>query len=184
MKVPGLSDWLTEVSDNLSAIINSSIKTAVSGGLGLAGSTMTAVWLAFLFVVLAGLGVVYAPTLHKLTLRVTQLPEASLNRFILTLRNALRAVFIGLIFVPIIQGTLTGVGLRLVGVSEPAFWGLLAAFAAVIPVVGTAPRLGSSGPGAVDTGLAGRGPGFGRLGLHRSGRFGQPGSALPVENRH
>ena len=60
MKVPGLSDWLTEVSDNLSAIINSSIKTAVSGGLGLAGSTMTAVWLAFLFVVLAGLGVVYA----------------------------------------------------------------------------------------------------------------------------
>ena len=125
-------------SDNLSAIINSSIKTAVSGGLGLAGSTMTAVWLAFLFVVLAGLGVVYAPTLHKLTLRVTQLPEASLNRFILTLRNALRAVFIGLIFVPIIQGTLTGVGLRLVGVSEPAFWGLLAAFAAVIPVVGTA----------------------------------------------
>ena len=99
---------------------------------------MTAVWLAFLFVVLAGLGVVYAPTLHKLTLRVTQLPEASLNRFILTLRNALRAVFIGLIFVPIIQGTLTGVGLRLVGVSEPAFWGLLAAFAAVIPVVGTA----------------------------------------------
>ncbi|HJA08685.1 MAG TPA: AI-2E family transporter [Candidatus Mailhella merdigallinarum] len=138
MKVPGLSDWLTEVSDNLSAIINSSIKTAVSGGLGLAGSTMTAVWLAFLFVVLAGLGVVYAPTLHKLTLRVTQLPEASLNRFILTLRNALRAVFIGLIFVPIIQGTLTGVGLRLVGVSEPAFWGLLAAFAAVIPVVGTA----------------------------------------------
>ena len=66
------------------------------------------------------------------------MPEASLNRFILTLRNALRAVFIGLIFVPIIQGTLTGVGLRLVGVSEPAFWGLLAAFAAVIPVVGTA----------------------------------------------
>lgn len=137
-KVPGLNDWVTEVSDNLNTIINSGIKTAVSGGLGLAGSTMTAVWLAFLFVVLAGLGVVYAPTLHKLTLRVTRLPEASLNRFILTLRNALRAVFIGLIFVPIIQGTLTGIGLRLVGVSEPAFWGLLAAFAAIIPVAGTA----------------------------------------------
>lgn len=36
------------------------------------------------------------------------------------------------------QGTLTGIGLRIVGVSDPAFWGLLATFAAVIPVVGTA----------------------------------------------
>lgn len=138
MKVPGLNDWLTEVGDNLNAIVNSGIKTAVSGGIGLAGSTMTAVWLCFLFVVLAGLGVVYAPTLHKLTLRVTRLPEDSLARFILALRNAVRAVFIGLIFVPIIQGTLTGIGLRIVGVADPAFWGMLAAFAAVIPVAGTA----------------------------------------------
>lgn len=138
MKVPGLNDWLTELSDNLSTVINTSIKTVVSGGLGLAGSTMTVVWLTFLFVVLSGLGVVYAPTLYTLTQRVTQLPEATLKRFIVTLRTALRAVFIGLIFVPIIQGTLTGIGLRLMGFSEPAFWGLLAAFAAVIPVAGTA----------------------------------------------
>lgn len=138
MKVPGLNDWLTEVGDNLNAIVNSTIKTVVSGGIGIAGGTMTAVWLFFLFVVLAGLGVVYAPTLYKLTLRVTRLPEDSLKRFILALRNALRAVFIGLIFVPVIQGTLTGIGLRLVGVADPAFWGLLAMFVAVIPVVGTA----------------------------------------------
>ncbi|MCH5276385.1 MAG: AI-2E family transporter [Desulfovibrionaceae bacterium] len=138
LKIPGLNEWLTELSDNVSAIINTSIKTVVSGGLGLAGSTMTAVWLTFLFIALSSLGVMYAPTLYKLTLRVTQLPEASLNRFIFTLRNALRAVFIGLIFVPVIQGTLTGIGLRIMGFSEPAFWGSLAAFAAVIPVAGTA----------------------------------------------
>lgn len=138
MKVPGLNDWLTELSDNVSAIINTSIKTVVSGGIGLAGGTMTAIWLVFLFIALSSLGVVYAPTLYKLTLRVTLLPEASLRRFISTLRNALRAVFIGLIFVPVIQGTLTGIGLRLMGFSEPAFWGLLAAFAAIVPVAGTA----------------------------------------------
>lgn len=137
-KVPGLDEWFTEASENLNTIINSVVKTALSGSIGIAGGTMTAFWLLFLFVVLAALGVVYAPALRKLTLRVTRLPEDSLDRFVLTLRNALRAVVVGVLLVAMIQGTLTGIGLRLVGVSEPAFWGLLAAFVAVIPVVGTA----------------------------------------------
>lgn len=137
-KVPGLSEWLTEMTDNINAMFNTVLKSAVSGSIGIAGGTMTAVWLVFLFVVLTALGVVYAPTIRKLTLRIVRLPEDSLDRMVQSTRNALRAVVMGVVLVAIVQGTLTGIGLRLVGVPEPAFWGLLAIFVAVIPVVGTA----------------------------------------------
>jgi len=136
-KMPGLRQWISDLGDNLGTIINSSAKTLLSGGLGLAGGTMTAFWLLFLLVVLAAMGVVYAPTLYRLTLRITCLPKDSLDRFILALRHALKAVVVGVLLVAMIQGTLTGIGLRLAGVADPAFWGLLAAFSAVIPLVGT-----------------------------------------------
>ncbi|MBO4316763.1 MAG: AI-2E family transporter, partial [Mailhella sp.] len=51
---------------------------------------------------------------------------------------ALRAVFIGIVFVACIQGLLTGIGLAFLGVEDSAFWGMMAVFAAVIPVLGTA----------------------------------------------
>lgn len=137
-KVPGLSDWIDQIGDNFNAYFNSGFKTLVSGGIGIAGGTMTAIWLVCLFIVLSTLGVIYAPAIRRLTLRVTRLPEDSFNRILLALRHAFRSVFIGILFVAVMQGTLTGIGLRIVGVSDPAFWGLLATFAAVIPVVGTA----------------------------------------------
>ena len=137
-KVPGLSEWIDQIGENFDAYVNSGLKTLVSGGIGLAGGTMTAIWLMCLFIVLATLGVIYAPAIRRMSLRVTRLPEDSFNRILLALRHAFRSVFIGILFVAVMQGTLTGIGLRIVGVSDPAFWGLLATFAAVIPVVGTA----------------------------------------------
>ena len=137
-KIPALNDWFNQIGENLDAYINTGLKTLVSGGIGLAGGTMTAIWLVCLFIVLATLGVIYAPAIRRMSLRITRLPEDSFNRILLALRHAFRSVFIGILFVAVMQGTLTGIGLRIVGVSEPAFWGLLATFAAVIPVVGTA----------------------------------------------
>jgi predicted PurR-regulated permease PerM len=137
MKVPGLHDWISEIGDDLNSIINTTVKTLVSGGIGVAGSTVSAVWLVLLFVILASMLVVYAPEIYKVTLRLTRLPEDSLQRFIQSLRSAFRAVFAGILFIAIIQGTLCAIGFRLMSVSEPAFWGLLATFAAVIPVIGT-----------------------------------------------
>lgn len=137
-KVPGLDEWLTEMTNNISEISNTILKSAVSGSIGIAGGTMTVLVLLFLFVILSALCVVYAPTISKLVLRVTRLPEDSFGRMVQSTRNALRAVVMGVVLVATVQGTLTGIGLRLVGVPEPAFWGLLAIFVAVIPIVGTA----------------------------------------------
>ena len=137
-KIPGLNDWFDQIGENFDTYVNTGLKTLVSGGIGLAGGTMTAIWLLCLFVVLSTLGVIYAPAIRRMILRITRLPEDSFNRITLALRHAFRSVFIGILFVAVMQGTLTGIGLRIVGVSDPAFWGLIATFAAVIPVVGTA----------------------------------------------
>lgn len=49
----------------------------------------------------------------------------------------INAVVKGSLLVAMIQGILTGVGFWLFGVPNPAFWGMIAAFAALIPAVGT-----------------------------------------------
>lgn len=138
MRIPGLSDTIEELTANLNTIVNDAVKNIVSGSIGFAGSTVNAIWIVVLFVFLTVLAVVYAPTLRKITLRITQLPEDVLGRFVVHMRSAIKAVFIGIIFVALIQGTLCGIGYWLVGISQPAFWGMLTAVAAIIPVFGTA----------------------------------------------
>ena len=138
MDVPGLDNWLAEIGDNINDIINTTAKFLVTGSVGMAGSTVSAILLVVLFVILTVLAVVYAPVFYKITLRLTKLPEDSLQRFIDALRSAFRAVFIGILFIAVIQGALCGIGFKLMGVSEPAFWGLLATILAAIPVIGPA----------------------------------------------
>ncbi len=137
-KIPGFNEWFTEISTHVGEMGETFLRSLVSGSIGIAGSTVSAAWLVVLFVIFSTLAVVYAPTLAKVTLRVTRLPEDSLKRFVAALRSALRAVFVGMLFVALAQGILCGIGFAITGVSEPAFWGLLAVFAAVVPVVGTA----------------------------------------------
>ena len=138
LNIPGFAEWYKDISDYVSSQASSAIRAVLSGGLHFAGGTLSIVLQTMLMVVLASLGVMYAPTLYRLTLRITGLPEDSADRMIIAARTALRAVFIGILFVACIQGFLTGIGLSLFGVSEAAFWGMLAAFSAVIPIVGTA----------------------------------------------
>lgn len=138
MGVPLLNTWFTELSDNFNALYSSTIRSVLSGSLNFAGGAVTGMWLLFLFFIITTLGVVYAPMLHKVTLRVTQLPEDSLDRFLHAIRSAVRSVVLGIILVSSIQGVLCGIGYKIMGISEPAFWGLLSGFAAVIPVFGTA----------------------------------------------
>ena len=52
--------------------------------------------------------------------------------------NAARATLLGTLASAALQGTSIGVGFRLIGNSAAAFWGFLAAFATLVPVVGNA----------------------------------------------
>lgn len=136
--VPNAAEYLEKVEHEFDTVVNAVFRTILSSGLNLAGDTMGAVWALVLFLIFTTLFVVYAPAVRRAVLLVLPGHDGMVDRFSLVFRNASRAVFIGLVFVPVIQGTLTGIGLRLLDVPDPAFWGLLAIFVAVIPMAGTA----------------------------------------------
>lgn len=53
------------------------------------------------------------------------------------LTAAVNSVVMGSLLVAVIQGVLTGVGFWIFGVPNPAFWGSVTVFAALVPTVGT-----------------------------------------------
>lgn len=136
--IPGVSNILHDFSNNVDSMLGQTISTVVSGGFGLLGSTMTALWLLFLFVTLTSLSTVYAPRIRLLLLSLTRMPAPMLTRFIHAIRNALRGVILGILLVALTQGFLCGVAFAVAGIKQPAFWGMLATLVAPIPLVGTA----------------------------------------------
>ncbi len=138
MGIPGLNDAILELSSNLTSMFNSLMRSLLSGSIGFAGSALSALWLITLFVILTIIFAIYAPTIRKVAQRILNLPETSMQRLLMALHQAIKAVFIGIVFVSMIQGVLCGIGMAITGVKDPAFWGLLAMIVAVVPVVGTA----------------------------------------------
>ena len=136
--VPQAVDYLAEMERDFNDIVNIIVKNVLSSGLNLAGDTMGMLWALFLFMVFTCIIVVYSSAIRRAVLLMLPQQEGMVDRFIKVIHNASRSIFIGLVFVPIIQGTLTGIGLSLLDVPDPAFWGLLAVFAAVVPLAGTA----------------------------------------------
>ena len=136
--VPNAQEYIAKMESDFNAVVNAVLKNVLSTGLNFAGDTMGLLWALFLFIVFTCLLVVYAPAIRRALLQVFPKCDEIIDRFVSVLHNASRSVFISIVFVPIIQGTLTGMGLKFLGVSDPAFWGLLAVFTAVIPLAGTA----------------------------------------------
>ncbi len=136
--IPEFVDYVDKIRDNMTSVVNTVGKAVLSRSLNLAGDTMGMVWALCIFVVFTCLIVVYAPAIRRVLLLVLPGYEGMVDRFGRVLHNASRSVFIGIVFVPIIQGTLTGIALGFLDVPDPAFWGLLAVFCAVIPLAGTA----------------------------------------------
>lgn len=136
--IPGVGTMLDDLTQNVDAMVSKTISTLISGGVGLVGSTLTALWLIFLFMTLTVLCTMYAGRLHAITAAITRMPVDMLNRFVHAIRGALRGVLLGVVLVALAQGLLCGIGFAVAGVKQPAFWGLLATLVAPIPVVGTA----------------------------------------------
>ena len=136
--VPNAEQYIEKFQSNLTSMGDSAVGFIVSSSLDLAGVTMGMAWSICLFVIFTCLIVVYVPAIRRVLLLALPGHDAMVDRFGRVLHDASRSVFIGIVFVPIIQGTLTGIGLSLLDVPDPAFWGLLAVFAAIIPLAGTA----------------------------------------------
>jgi len=114
------------------------VSMLVSHSFGVLGGTMDVLWTTFLFLTLTVLFTTYAHALRTITARIFHMPQARLRRFLHAIFRALRAIMLGIVLVALAQGFLCGLGFAVAGINQPAFWGMLAALVAPIPMVGTA----------------------------------------------
>lgn len=124
---------LDQISEYFSNFSTDTMTTIINRGFNVLGGTMSVLWDLFLFLFLTVIFALYAERIHLVTARIFHLHPLVLHRFIEAIRNALRGIFMGIIFVAIIQGFLCGVGFAIVGYKQFAFWGLLASFVAPSP---------------------------------------------------
>ncbi len=137
-QIPGFENITGQLTENIKELLNSLVSILVSGSIGFAGGTFNLLFQIFLIVFMAGLTVVYAPTIYKIACRVCLLPSDSIDRFIIALKSAVQSIFLGIFFVAFVQGILTGMGLAIFGAKDVAFFTLLAIFCGIVPIVGTA----------------------------------------------
>ena len=64
--------------------------------------------------------------------------KTRLTMMLATMKMAIVANLYGLVAVAALQGALVGLGFALTGLPSPVFWGVVAAFASLIPIIGTA----------------------------------------------
>jgi predicted PurR-regulated permease PerM len=73
----------------------------------------------------------------KVLVKISPLPDSQDEVIMKRLANAVRSVVTGTVLIALIQGTLTGLGLWIFGFERAILWGVIAAFGALIPSVGT-----------------------------------------------
>lgn len=135
---PSLEKAINEATTNIDTWFTDIVGILVSRSFDFVGSTMTVLWTFFLFFTLTVIFTVYSSLLGKLTCRILHIPHVMLGHFVLAAHKALRAIMLGIVFVALVQGALCGIAFAVVGVNQPAFWGMLATLVAPIPAIGTA----------------------------------------------
>lgn len=76
-------------------------------------------------------------SLAKKVLSLSPLFDTHDSLILNKLTNAINSVLKGQLLVGLIQGTLTGIGFAIFGISNPVIWGSIAAIASLIPTIGT-----------------------------------------------
>lgn len=135
--VPGMQGGVRELTSEAANFVGASIRSLLTSSLGIAGGTLKLVLNAFIMLVLTMVGILYSSTFFHFIQVTTHFPAPVLDRFIAAIRNAIRAVLAGVLLVALLQGIVCALAFAVVGLPAPAFWGLMAAFMAPIPVVGT-----------------------------------------------
>jgi predicted PurR-regulated permease PerM len=76
--------------------------------------------------------------LLKALIRISPLPDKQDAKILARLADSVRSVLIGRLSVGVLQAVLTTIGFLIFGVPQAVLWGMLAAIAALVPMVGTA----------------------------------------------
>ncbi len=135
--VPGMEGGIAQLGNELAGFLASAIQTVVSKSVGIAGSTMNFAVRLCVLISLSMIGIIYASNFLSFFKAVSRIPEVVLRRFVETIRQAIRSVLWGVVMVALIQGVLCGLGFAVAGLPAAAFWGLVSAIMAPIPLVGT-----------------------------------------------
>jgi predicted PurR-regulated permease PerM len=135
--LPGMEDGLRQLMRQVADLAGTFVRAGVARGVDIAANLLNLAFNIFLMMILTMVSMLYASTLHDYTSVITGCPAEVLDRFVVSIRAALRAVLTGVILVAVLQGTLCGLAFAYTDVPQAAFWGLLAAFIAPIPVIGT-----------------------------------------------
>ena len=70
-------------------------------------------------------------------LKLSPLSGENTKKIIEKIKNAINSVVKGVLVIALVQGILTGIGFKIFGIPNPALWGSLAMFSALIPSIGT-----------------------------------------------
>ncbi len=137
--IPGYEEGgLRQVAQEAAGMAGAAARTALKGGVGLAGGALNVGLHIVVFLMLVFAFTASAATVKRFGLAFLPIPEPMYERCTHAFRGAVMGVLAGVVLVAAIQGLLCGVAFVVAGVPQAAFWTLLATMVAPIPMVGTA----------------------------------------------
>lgn len=123
--------WLVESAQALLRLLVSLSGAAFAGALGAAIGFLLTLFLLFFFLR-------DGDEMAERLMRFVPMSETRKAHLVEHLVSVTRAVVLGVLLTAAIQGTLVGIGFAIIGLPSPVVFGVLAAIAALVPIVGAA----------------------------------------------
>lgn len=134
---PGLSLSTTDISLSFDQYIKNALQWLIQNLGGAFGSVSSFVVSLFIFSIALYYLLRDGLKLKEEVMKVSPLADAD-NALVFTqLKLSIRAIMRGSLIIALIQGVLTGIGFSIFGIPNSVLWGVVAAFAALIPGIGT-----------------------------------------------
>jgi len=124
-----ISKWAVENRSKISEMLSGSITKAVRG-IGFSFLTMVTAFLTMFFMLRDG------GRLREPALELLPIPRERSLEILDQIGKTIRAVFVGVVLVAILQGCLAGLAYALCGVPHPVIWGAVTIVLCTIPAIG------------------------------------------------
>jgi len=126
------------ISFDLNTKISSFISFVLNNTASIFTSTLSTIFSFFLTILSIFYFLKDSARWKKALLVLSPLSDIDDKKIINKIARAVNGIITGYLFIALLQGLLMGLGLALFGVPNPALWGLVTMFTALIPTVGTA----------------------------------------------
>lgn len=134
---PGLSLSASDLSTSLGEYVKNGLQWLVQNLGGAFGGVARFVINLFIFLIALYYLLRDGDKLKKILVKVSPLADVDDETVFAQLRLSIHSIIRGSLIIALIQGFLTGVGFALFGVPNSGLWGVVAAFSALIPGIGT-----------------------------------------------